>query len=413
MDENLYKHFIENEAMLREVMHIARIGSWKWDLKAKDIVWSDEMYEIFDIEKSSVQGRLGDSIAKAVHQEDLKVFEDVTNIARKVPFEYRVIHKDKSIHYILAKAGDVICDEQGRPSYLIGTVQDITEQKIAELSLIKAKEAAEKENVTKSHYFATMSHEFRTPITVLISSVQLFEQYLYDGDDLKRDKITRHIKSMKQSSLRLLRLVNNLIDLSKIDTGFYSTNFRNYNIVDIIGKIVLSVRDYAKQRNINIVFESHLKEAVVKCDIDMIERILLNLISNAIKFSDINCFIKISICRHKGHIVIVVKDNGIGIERDKLCTIFERYNQVQTTLTKKCEGSGIGLSITKSLVEMHHGQINVTSNPGKGTAVVVKIPDILCTDSEAAAAAIVSSDQDSSDQNIILKMNVEFSDIYL
>lgn len=410
MCENLYKHLIENEAILREVMHIAKIGSWKWDLKTKDIVWSDEMYEIFDIEKSSVNGRLGDSISKVIHPDDLKIFQDVNNISKKIPFEYRVIHADKSIHYILAKAGDVICDEQGNPSFLIGIVQDITEQKIAQLSLIKAKEEAENENATKSHFFATMSHEFRTPITVLISSVQLFELYLAQGDDLKKDKITKHIRSMKQSSLRLLRLVNNLIDISKIDTGFYSTNFNNYNIVDIIEKIVMSVRDYANQRNINIVFKSSIDEAIIRCDIDMIERIMLNLISNAFKFSNVDCFIQISVSRQKGFIVVGVKDNGIGIDKDKIFAIFERYNQVQTTLSKKSEGSGIGLSITKSLVEMHNGQLSVKSKPGKGSEFIIKIPDVMCPVDQIVIKN--NDNNDNDDQNIVQNMKVEFSDIY-
>ena len=152
MSENLYKHLVENEEIFREAMHIAKIGSWKWDLKTKDIIWSDEMYDIFGINKDSVEGRLGDAISQVVHPDDIAVFQDTDNIAHKKPFEYRVIHPDNSIHYIFAKTGDVSLDEYGNPSFLIGIVQDITEQKIAQLALIKAKEIAESENASKSHF---------------------------------------------------------------------------------------------------------------------------------------------------------------------------------------------------------------------------------------------------------------------
>lgn len=108
MTENLYKHLVENEEILREAMRIAKIGSWKWDLKTRDIIWSDEMYEIFGIDKESVKGRLGDAISKVIHPEDLSIFQDANNIARKTPFEYRVIHSDQSTHYIMAKTGDAI-----------------------------------------------------------------------------------------------------------------------------------------------------------------------------------------------------------------------------------------------------------------------------------------------------------------
>lgn len=407
MTENLYKHLVENEAILREAMRIAKIGSWKWDLKTRDIIWSDEMYEIFGIDKESVKGRLGDAISKVIHPEDLSIFQDANSIARKTPFEYRVIHSDQSIHYIMAKTGDVIYDESGNPSFLIGIVQDVTEQKMAQLALINAKETAEAENASKSHLFATMSHEFRTPITVLLSSIQLFDHYLQNEGMLTIDKAQKHMKSMKRSSLRLLRLVNNLIDISKIDTGFYVPDFKNYDIVEIIEKIALSVKDYARQKNIEIKFKSKIKQAAIRCDADMIERIMLNLISNAIKFSNSNCLIQITIGRLNEFIHISVKDNGIGIEDNMKETIFERYKQVQTTLSRASEGSGIGLSLTKALVEMHNGQISVESKFGAGSEFIVKIPDILCSEDHTKNYETIS------DHGIVLKMNVEFSDIYI
>lgn len=410
MKENLYNHLIGNEEIITEALRIARIGIWKWDLKYHAVSWSDEMYDIFQIDKKFSKEKLRQELMKVIHPDDMDIFNNVKQIMTKTPFEYRIIHSDKSIHYIQSKAGNLIFDDHGEPAFLVGTVQEITEQKEAQLALIAAKEYAEEENASKSHFFATMSHEFRTPINVLLSAIQLFEQYIVDGDCSNYDKIKKHLKSMKQSSLRLLRLVNNLIDISKIDTGYYSPDIKNYNIVSIIEKIVFSVQDFAKHKNMSISFQPRLKEALVRCDADMMERIMLNLISNAIKFSDQDCAIKILVYPYKDSFVIAVKDKGIGIEKDKMELIFQRYHQVQTTLTRKSEGSGIGLAITKSLTELMGGTIMVKSKPGKGSEFIIKMPRVNY-DHSKIDTEIKESVKES--HNTVLKMNVEFSDIYI
>ena len=254
-----------------------------------------------------------------------------------------------------------------------------------------------------------MSHEFRTPLNVMLSTIQLFELYTKNEESLIPQKTAKHLKAMKLNSLRLLRLVNNLIDISKIESGFYEPNFYNYNIVDIIEKIVLSIKDYAKQKNIKVTFKSDLIKKIVKCDVDMIERIMLNLISNAIKFSNENCFIKVSILNKVDVVVITVKDNGLGIEKDKQNIIFEKYRQASANLSRMSEGSGIGLSLTKCLIEMHGGTINVKSEYGKGSEFIIEIPNVKYMEEKI----ITNLDDISDNQRFISKMNVEFSDIYL
>lgn len=286
---------------------------------------------------------------------------------------------------------------------------DVTERKKTNEKLIQERDVAEASSIAKSQLFATMSHEFRTPINVMLSAIQLFELYIKNGDDLETGKTMKHLKSMKQSSLRLLRLVNNLIDISKIDSGFYEPSFCNYNIVEVIERIISSVRDYAKQKNIKIRFKSDMKVIIVKCDIDMIERIMLNLISNSIKYSNENCLIQISITHDSDKLAISIKDNGIGIAKENQLMIFERYKQVSTTLSRKSEGSGIGLSLVKSMVELHNGTISLSSEYEKGSEFIVEIPNVRY-ESEDTIPNRLADKLDA--QQTILKMNVEFSDIY-
>ena len=189
---------------------------------------------------------------------------------------------------------------------------------------------------------------------------------------LDKEKSSKHLKAMKRNCMRLLRLVNNLIDTTKIDAGFYEPNFSNQDIVSLIKRIALSVSDYAKQKDINLLFYTDVEEMSIICDVDMIERIMLNIISNAIKFTGDS--VDINIYNRVDTVVISVKDNGIGIEEENQNIIFERYKQVSKLFTRENEGSGIGLSLTKSLVEMHGGNISVKSEYGKGSEFIIELP---------------------------------------
>jgi PAS domain S-box-containing protein len=320
--------------------------------------------------------------------------------------EYRLLCKNGEYRWFLDRftsvKGNLI--EQ---SFRYGVFQDITFQKQAKEELKKAKEIAEKASINKSEFIANMSHELRTPINVTLAGVQLFELYLKSDTYFDKEKSSKHLKAMKRNCMRLLRLVNNLIDTTKIDAGFYEPNFSNQDIVSLIKRIAMSVSDYAKQRNINMSFYTDVEEKLIICDMDMIERIMLNIISNAIKFTE--NYVEINIYNKEGTIVISVKDNGIGIEEENQNIIFERYKQVSKLFTRENEGSGIGLSLTKALVEMHGGNISVKSEYGKGSEFIIELP----VKYDLSKERIVNSDNEAEDKDkFIEKMNVEFSDIY-
>lgn len=298
-------------------------------------------------------------------------------------------------------------DSKRKDQGVIGLIIDVTERKLMEKELVAAMERLEKNSIMRNEYIANMSHELRTPINVIYGAIQLFELYMSQEGNTKQEKVKPHIASMKQNCLRLLRLVNNLIDTTKIDSGFYTPALTNQNIVEVIRRIAMSVVDYAYKKGITMTFDSKIQEALVMCDIEMIERIMLNLISNAIKYTENQ--INIRITHRLGNVYISISDNGIGIAKDKQKIVFERYAQGEDLTTRHSEGSGIGLSLTKSLVEMHNGTICINNKYYGGCEVVIKLP---CCKNINRNSVIKNYDYISQDHRLMEKMKVEFADIY-
>ena len=213
---------------------------------------------------------------------------------------------------------------------------------------------------------------------------------------------------MKQNCYRLLRLVNNLIDITKIDAGYFHLNENNHNIVNLIEDITLSVADYVEDKGLSIIFDTDVEEKFIACDPEKIERIILNLLSNAVKFNSPSGKIMVNIEDGIENICVRIKDTGRGIPEDKLSTIFERFVQVDKSLTREHEGSGIGLSLVKSLVELHGGRISVTSKEGYGTEFIIYFKCKL-VQGEVNNENLCFNIKGECN---IERINLEFSDIY-
>lgn len=273
--------------------------------------------------------------------------------------------------------------------------------------LKRAKNAAEAANEAKDMFLANISHELKTPLNILFGATQVIEYFLENDEVINRDKIKLKTKTQIQNCYRLIRLVNNLLDITKIDSGNFTLNISSCNIINIVESIVISVVEYAALKNIEIIFDTDSEEVILNCDLDAIERIMLNLLSNAIKFTPQDGSIFVNICTSNSFIQIRVKDSGIGISKDKQKMIFERFKQVDNLLSRKNEGSGIGLNLIKSLIEMHQGTIQVNSEELLGSEFIVEMP--------INKTSNVQNTQNCSKNilsNVISKIDVEFSDIY-
>ena len=258
----------------------------------------------------------------------------------------------------------------------------------------------------QEEFIVNISHELKTPLNVLSATVQLFNTYCNSGSlDKMKGSIIKYIGSMKKNCYRLSKLINNIVDSSKIQTGFFELHLSNNNIVEVVEDVVMSVTDFTDSKGLNIVFDTDTEEKIIACDVEKIERVVLNLLSNAIKFSDKGDKIIIDVKDKNNFVEISVRDNGIGIEEKNLFSIFDRFKQVDKSLSRNTEGTGIGLSLVKSIVELHDGTIYAESEVGKGSKFIVDIPSINVTQENVMHSNKISSKNEN--------VKVEFSDIFM
>jgi PAS domain S-box-containing protein len=349
---------------------------------------------------------LGKEMEKFVHPDYKEIVNNraslaYKNIASDVT-EIKIINNYGEEVYVETKAVPYTFKEM--PAVLV-VIGDISERKKAEEKDKALKEAMEYDRI-KNEFMANISHELRTPLNVIFGAVQLIEYYSQNNSICEnRQNITKYSKSMRQNCYRMLRLVNNLIDLTRLDSGFLKLNLQNHNIINIIEDITLSVAQYIESKNINIEFDTETEEKYLACDADMIERIMLNILSNAVKFTPPEGNIWVNIYDRGDFILISIKDSGIGIPEDKLQVIFDRFRQVDKTLTRNTEGSGIGLNLVKSLVELHGGEICAESQYGQGSEFIVELPVRTVPWDEVAATIDMP-------QGKVERIHIEFSDIY-
>ncbi|WMJ78881.1 MULTISPECIES: sensor histidine kinase [unclassified Sedimentibacter] len=268
-------------------------------------------------------------------------------------------------------------------------------------SQIKMKKALK----IQDEIYANVSHELKTPLSVIFSANQMMDMYIKSSNIKNNSKLIEYNNIIKQNCYRLTKLINSIVDIAKKNSNNFSLNIRNENIIAIVENIVRSVTEYVKLRQLRIVFSSDINEKIIACDSMQIERIMLNLISNALKFSDINSEIFVNIECKDNKVVISVKDQGTGIEPEHLKHIFQRYYQVDKSLNRNAEGSGIGLSLTKLLVELHGGTIYAISKVDVGSTFIVELPDKKIDDSKDMKLI-------KNENNKIEMIKIEFSDIY-
>ncbi|WP_051624237.1 sensor histidine kinase [Clostridium akagii] len=297
-------------------------------------------------------------------------------------------------------------------------IKEMNEKHEMELQIVKTKllieekqkllnEKIEYEKL-RTDFFANISHELRTPLTVIFSAEQMLDLIIKKPNiESNIDDISKYIHIIKQNCYRLIRLIGNLIDITKMDSSYFELTLKDTNIVKIVEDITLSVADFIEGKDIGLVFDTEIEEKVIAIDEIKMERVILNLLSNSVKFTPPGGNIYVNIYDRNEKIVICVKDTGIGIPSDRHETIFDRFVQVDKSLSRNREGSGIGLSIVSSIIKMHKGAVRLKSQEGIGSEFIIELPvENLVPDLKFDKTIELSSTINTE------MINIEFSDIY-
>ena len=364
---------------------------------------------------------LGKMILKIYNEGGISKVSPVDKIGANYIVDYKQIYKyninplsiPKGTIVINKKYYQLLLPKSYRIGYLLAwfatiliiiyIITKMSEYKRNEAKNKKLYQMAKEREQLKTDFIANMSHELRTPLNIITSASMLLEMKSQKEETVSSEYILDKLNHINQSSNRLRRLINNLIDISKFDSGFIECKCKNENIVYVVEDIVHEVVDYAKEKNIELIFDTEEEEIISFIDKEKIERVILNLLSNAIKFTNENGKIEVYMKSDDNFIYITIKDNGIGISKEKIDHIFQRFYQVDNLLSRGSEGSGIGLCIVDEIIIMHGGKINIESEINKGTTFEIVL--------NVSKSNFIDKEEEKTDRNIKDIVKVEMSDI--
>lgn len=370
-----YKESLDRQQRkLNEAEAIGHIGQWHWKVGGERIEFSDQLYQIFGVKKEEFEATL-DSVNKMIDRRDAdrmtQVFQRAIIEQNDYDIDFRITRPDGETRYIRCE-GRCETDMEDDVIALYGIMQDVTETMQREIDLRQAKDSVERAYSAKSQFLANMSHELRTPLNAVIGFSEMMERQLLGP--IGNEKYLEYIKGIRESGEHLLDLISDILDMSKIEAGKYELHLEEFNISKVIRLAAHMMEGRALDANIKIEIHCDQEEIKIVADRRAVMQMTLNLLSNAVKFSKQNGFVNLSLKESDNFITVIVEDQGIGIPANKLANITMPFEQAETDYTREYEGSGLGLSITKELAELHGGQLDIKSTWNVGTKVTIKLP---------------------------------------
>ena len=366
---------------LSSSQEIAHVGSWDWNILSGDLAWTDEIYNVFGRSREDF-GATYENFLECIHPDDRdKVASAVGGAVEKdAPYgiEHRVVRPDGSVRFV-HEMGKVYRDDDGNPTRMLGVVHDITERTLLDKS--------------KSEFISTVSHELRTPLTSIKGSLGLIKSGAI-GD--LPDKIQSMLDIAYNNSERLVLLINDILDIEKIEAGKMNFIIKPMSIALLIKEVLKANKGYGDEHGITFVCPNCDEDILVNGDSNRLMQVLSNLMSNAAKFSPDGGKVELSVIREGGSIRINVKDYGPGIPEAFRESIFKKFTQADASDTRQKGGTGLGLSITKAIVEQHDGTIGFETEVGKGTTFFIDLPKL------AQQHEALSSRSSKNGQHLIL-----------
>lgn len=389
--KSVEKQLRVSEERLNQAQHIAQVGSWELDLVQGQLLWSDEIFNLFEIDKEKF-GATYEAFLNGIHQDDRDMVNQAytNSLVTRAPYEvtHRLQMKDGRIKWVQERCSSEF-DYAGKPIRSVGTVQDISEIKHAQLALEQlnneleervvrrthalqqAKEEAEAASRSKSLFLTSMSHELRTPLNAILGYSQLMEMTPGLSED-----VVDNAHEIRMAGNLLLALMNDILDLARIESGRLDMEIETVELADVLDQCYSQSTHAAELRGIQFVHDKSCELHRVKADRRRLVQVLNNLISNAIKYNRAGGTVSLS-CNVSaaGRIRIKVEDSGTGIAPDRLDQLFQPFNRLGAEMSK-IEGTGIGLVIARRLVEGMSGHIGVESTLGKGSIFWIELPSL-------------------------------------
>jgi signal transduction histidine kinase/CheY-like chemotaxis protein len=390
-----------SEQGLAEAQRMAHLGNWELDLISNELIWSDEIYRIFEIDKDKFAATY-EAFLNAIHPEDRDRVNNAYTESLKNRKPYEIEHRlqmpDGRIKYVNEKC-ETYFGEDGKPLRSIGTVHDITERKRVEdelrrykdhleeeiqqrtADLVLARNAADTANLAKSVFLANMSHELRTPLNAILGFSSLMGK-----DPLLQPEQHENLDIINRSGEHLLVLINDVLEMSKIEAGRVELENAPFDLGGMVRDVSDMMHVRAKEKGLQLLVEqSSQVPRYINGDEARLRQVLINLVGNAVKFTQqggVTLRFGVKPDAEQQHLLIEVEDSGIGIKPEDQQRIFEPFVQLGEDATQK--GTGLGLPLARQYAQLMGGKIEVDSMPGKGSVFRVELPLEVAEDAEVS-----------------------------
>lgn len=376
---------VESEALLRKAQAMAHLGHWTSNMQTGELVWSDEIYRIFGQAPQSFTPTQAAFYA-AVHPDDLEKVRRAVDEAFANDTVYQIDHRivlpDGSVRWVHEEAMTEK-DAEGRPWRLTGTVQDITERKLTEQALERAKEAAEAASRAKSEFLARMSHELRTPMNAILGFAQVLQLQPMTGEQQE------FVREIRQAGEHLLELINELLDLSRIEAGKLAVAIETVALRPILDQALKLVEPQLAARGLSYTCTC-ATDCWLLADATRLRQVLTNLLSNAVKYNRPGGQITVACAPvADDRLRVRVSDTGPGIPHDKQALLFKPFERLGAE-KGGVEGTGIGLALSRQLIGLMGGELGVESEPGRGATFWLELPSAPVPSTPAAAGQCAS-----------------------
>lgn len=376
--KDITKEYLQNKKinnlqnLLLESERLAKIGSWTWNINTNELIWTDGLKSIYEIENN--EQITFEKYMEINHPDDHNFIKSIINKSIENKSDYTLTHRlnlNNRIRYLYAKGRYI---QNNGQEYIIGCAQDITENKQIEIDIIKAKDNAEEASKMKSLFVANISHEIRTPIHGIVGMATLLKDSVLDKEQKE------FLEIIISSTGTLLSIINNVLDFAKIETGKISIeNVKNVNIRELVADLfkIQKVNQNLLKKEGAVSFSFNINDNVPSCitiDSNKLIQVLTNLLNNSIKFTEFGTVILIIKQTTSDILNFEIKDTGIGISQNILKNLFKPFEQGDQSITKIYGGTGLGLAICKNIINLMGGNINITSKENIGTSVIFNIP---------------------------------------